>query len=607
MGKTRHEWQMWFLWGTFLVLAAATQLVWHWENRNWLTGDEPPYLLMTSGIMRYGSFEMTAPNQREKKLHEVIRIEFDGHLVPGKHGLYSAHNVGLPLLLIIPYSAAGLLGVRVLMTLLASTAVFTCWKLASLHTDQPWIKLTAVAPVTLALPLLSAAGQIYPDILAGLICLNALLWIQTFDSSRRFGVVFLLGFSIAFLPWLQIKNAAPATMLAGMICWLAIERRNWRLLTFVVASMLISAGLLCSYNLYAFGALTGPYAGGPSIEYSRTSRMVLFGLLLDQHQGLLIQNPLHFIGLLALAPLFRWNWKLSAALVLTFLALIVPNALHVNWYGGWSFAGRFGWGATIVLMNATVFGLVRLQQASRRSATLFCAAALSLQAYFYLTYTYGNVDLYNRATNTWLEDYSSYFGSLGNWLPAAYNVNWAYQHLPNRTFGFLAIACVLLGAFALRSFSRYTLPLVLFIAALSIFVGSRGESHLDTFNYTGQTLPSLVGHTKGHRRIAAAGVHREGWLTFGPYVPLPNDRFELRVRYRSNTTPQQVVGKWDVQSTKVATTLAEGNLVGTDNSDREIVIPFETRSTQPELYQFRNYWNGTASLEVIAMELKRRS
>jgi hypothetical protein len=41
-----------------------------------------------------------------------------------------------------------------------------------------------------------------------------------------------------------------------------------------------------------------------------------------------------------------------------FLSLIVPNALHPNWYGGWSFSGRFQWAAAIAFIIPTICGLL---------------------------------------------------------------------------------------------------------------------------------------------------------------------------------------------------------------------------------------------------------
>src|SRR5262249_35411095 len=72
------------------------------------------------------------------------------------------------------------------------------------------------------------------------------------------------------------------------------------------------------------------------------------GLHFDEAQGLFFQQPLFVVGLLGLGPLFRRDWRLGVLLAAVYASIVVPNAMHINWYGGASFVGRFVWPAALL-------------------------------------------------------------------------------------------------------------------------------------------------------------------------------------------------------------------------------------------------------------------
>ena len=96
--------------------------------------------------------------------------------------------------------------------------------------------------------------------------------------------------------------------------------------------MFLLLGVLAMYNEYAFGNFFGPYQNG-AFEVSKTAFMVLSGLYFDQNQGFLLQNPFFLIGVLFIVFLFAYDRRFYFVAALVYLSLIVPNALHPNWYG----------------------------------------------------------------------------------------------------------------------------------------------------------------------------------------------------------------------------------------------------------------------------------
>ncbi len=75
---------------------------------------------------------------------------------------------------------------------------------------------------------------------------------------------------------------------------------------------------------------------------------ILLGLHLDQGQGIFSQQPLLLLGLVGLGTLVRDDRRGALALGLLYSSLLVPNAAHPNWYGGWSFVGRFHWSSFLL-------------------------------------------------------------------------------------------------------------------------------------------------------------------------------------------------------------------------------------------------------------------
>src|SRR5690606_34442446 len=135
------------------------------------------------------------------------------HMVAGPNGAYSVHNIGLPALIAIPYQLFGIVGVKAWLVLLSSLAVLVAWHISGVFLSHPAQRALTVSAVTLGLPLVPAAGQIFPDVIGGIACLHTLYWMLTAKKRRR--AVTLFGYSVllALVPWLQIRFAAPVALL----------------------------------------------------------------------------------------------------------------------------------------------------------------------------------------------------------------------------------------------------------------------------------------------------------------------------------------------------------------------------------------------------------
>ena len=601
----------------FFVAATGTVVAWNQSRMhiNAINGDEPHYLVMSRGILHFGSFEISRAYQEEFQNRFLVdRVLAPADAVPdpgnthgaiGPHGLFSNHNIGLPLLLTIPLAIGGVIGAKLFMVLCGSLIVYLAWTISARFSSNHVHRLWAVLAACLAAPFIPASTQIYPDLIAGLLALVGLYWFQTAHEGRSTVLEWLMAISIALLPWLQVKFAPTSAILAAAIAWkFAIGGGQRPALIRLCLVEATSLALLAFYNFYAFGKFSGPYHPG-MMEFSQTSLMVLIGLLIDQNQGFLMQNPVGLVGIVALGSLFRSDRSLALLLLTVFVSLLLPNALHTVWYGGFSFAGRFGWSAATVFMVAVVYGLLRLAARSVAFFYAIVALGLGLQAYLFEQYAFGEVNLYNRPATTSADSYSIYFFPIDQWLPQLYDSNWAFGFVPNYAWLLLLGGLVALGFLgrgcSLRAVFLVIIPLSLTIPVAGLLDGRpRIEIPFDITQ-----LPSGTGRIVDGVRIGEQGVDRAGFLTFGPYYPLRRGHFKLNLSYSSTAPNGGIQGNLDVFDATSQIRIGRVDLVGTGGMTRQIQMPFEISNWRFHKFEFRNEWNGQFVIKIKSLLLQR--
>ncbi len=593
----------------YFLCTLMTLVFWSYEEKNDVTGDEPHYLVVASGIAKYGSLEQTAPYLDEFRSREIYELGLaptdatpnpeNTHVVAGPNGLYNVHNIGLPILLALPFSIGGVVGAKLFMVAVGALIVITGIKFASQFSDVERNRFWAVAAATISLPLIPAATQIYPDLPAGLICLVGLYWFFTLRKERPALLESAVLALIAFLPWLQIKFAA-----ACVILIIAITARIYFLSGDLkrVIRLLLIAGLSCAalvaYNQYAFGKISGPYQSSNSLEFSKTSLVVLFGLFADQNQGFLLQNPVNLVGILAIGWLFKLDRLFTLVWALVFLSLIVPNGLHPNWYGGLSFSGRFQWAATIVFSIPTIFGLLMLAKNHRLAFKVVVALGLVLQAYFFWRYAFDNAPLYNKGAAAWHDAYSIFYFPVHSWLPMLHNPGVAFGYLPNYAWAILVAALFFIGFADQAKVSGRSRAALLAAASIILVPGFMSQDRPERSTFASSQLLSLTGRLVENKRIAEPGVDTPGFLTYGPYFPLRAGDYRAVISYKSSGLSSEVIGLADVYDATSGKQLAQQPLTGTENQTRQIVMDFSSDQKTLSLFEVRTNWNGSAAIEV---------
>ncbi|MDF2443152.1 MAG: hypothetical protein JWR01_1355 [Subtercola sp.] len=624
-----------------LYLAAALSTLHSWQNAGFtLTGDEPHYLVIARGLLVDHTLEQTVPYREafDQGLFFGGTIAeaptpANTHAYLGPHGLFNIHSFGLPLLIAVPYALQGVLGVKVFLVLVGGAGIVLFWKISGVFMASTTVRAVSVGAVGLAMPLLPGANQIFPDIAAGVLCLVGLYWLLTIERSRPVWREASMGVAVAYLPLLQIKFALPAVILAAALTVAIVRReaatrgsggalRRGRALSWgsalrrgraavIVVPVALLLGLVCAVNLYAFSNLTGPYEPG-AFDVGPAALMAFAGLVIDQNQGLVFQNPIAFAGLVGVGLLFAWRKRFALIWALVLLALILPNALLANEYGGYSLNGRFQYAGALVFGIATLFALSRLAQHRRVVWMIACAAGVSLSAAFWALLTFspsflefGGRLLYRQDPLPWLLEYSVFFFPLQNALPALYDEAWAFTSLPN--YAWAAVVLVLLAAGFTVGAGRHPrrssrMPVAgLCVAVLSAAVAVAGLTAVTPTpprHYQASELVVLQGApVPGGVSASAATGQTAGPVTEGPITLMRKGTYTLTLTYSSTAPASVVVGSWQPVPAHAAAP-PEQALTGTAGAEVTVSQVVELLNVVPATLQLRTIWNGTGQLTV---------
>lgn len=587
----------------YLFFSLSTVLLWSYKGEKKVTGDEPHYLIMANGIYKYKTLEQTKPYREEFRTRDVYEFGLapwdaepsgdNAHSVMGNNGLFNIHNIGLPILVGLPFVFGGILGAKIFLTISSSLIVLIAWKISGIYSSNKRNRILAVAASTIALPFIPASNQVFPDIIAGIAALTGLYWFLTIKSNRPTAIEFLFIAAIVFMPWLQIKFAATcALIVCSLVLKIYIETRNFKKISFIIFSMAASLLLLALYNNHAFGKISGPYSDG-ALELSKTSLMVLLGLFLDQNHGFVLANPVNLIGVIAIGWMFKSNRIFALLWGGVFLSLLVPNSLHPNWYGGLSFSGRFAWAASVVFVIPTIFGLLKIANQKNNLFLLLTSLGVILQFYFFILYALISVDTYNKSADVWIGNYSIFYFPFDLWMPALYNSRWAFEYLPNIGFSLFFVFLLISGFFHFNK--KFFYLFLIFVFSCGILESSKDKNLV----FYPKEMPHETGRVSGSGRLAEEGYDLSGFIHYGPPLLIRNGSYEVTLSYKSSADDSDEVGRFDVYSQKSHSIINQEVMNGTQGVEKKLTMKFRVDQTGKDFIEFRTNWNGSSRVEIL--------
>ena len=587
------------------VVNLAALLIWNARGLYGLSGDEPHYLVISDSLWSFRSFDVSAAYLKEALIPQFyslglapsgISLGSDwswGHVVESSNGVFSWHGVLVGWFLAVPLGLFGILGAKIAMVALGAAFAWVVYLLSGQILSSVRLRLAVSLVLVLTYPLLLASNQIFPDLPAGGLALLGVYWLirevkaRSADSAKaRPTVTFVVAFLVALLPWVGIKYAPIAAVILIALLIVSASKVS------VVLAGGLSAVLLMAFQWYAYDSPFGAFAQGV-VEYGPEFWLRLSGLVLDQNQGFLFYSPLLWLGFLGIVPLFRFSRMVGVVWLLSVLLFLIPSAAHPGSYGGGSFVGRYGWGAALLFFVPTMFVLAGL---SRRWLIGVLSGSLLFSAWIFITqvfiggsYPGGPVvlDLYTKATETWLESYSIFFFPLQEFFPAFYDPAWAWTYWVNWVWAAALVGVFVISFVALHARVR--------LIAAGVFAAAI-------------VLTGVVSVPGSQRVVVEQNLSAEvaGVVAGGPTWNMRQGEYTWSVDYRwVGEESLGVVGKWELLETAGGTTVAAGELPATTGSVSSVsqVIPF--RSFQPRGFTLRVSWYGEGSFEVVSTSVAR--
>jgi hypothetical protein len=336
--------------GVLAFLAAAAGILVSATHETRTTADEPQYLLTAISLAEDGDLDIAdeLADGRWRPFHALPLPQQTEPLAGGRR--LSPHDPLLPLLLAGPVAAAGWVGAKLAMAVMAGLlAALLLWTAVRRLGVPVATAVLAVAVLACSPPLAVYGSQVYPELPAALAVLAAAAALTT-TGVPSVGATVVVGVAVVALPWLGVKYAPVAAAVALVACWrLAREGRARRALA-LAGSLALAGVVFLVLHRWWYGGWT-PYAAGDHFvsgelsvvgtdpDYLGRGRR-LVGLLVDRGFGLAAWQPAWLLAVPAVAALARRRpagWTAIALplaagwLVATFVAL----TMH-----GWWFAGR---------------------------------------------------------------------------------------------------------------------------------------------------------------------------------------------------------------------------------------------------------------------------
>lgn len=310
--------------------------------------DEPQYLLTALSLAEDGDLDISdeLAGRRWRAFSDVPLPVQTQRLAGGRQ--VSPHDPLLPALLAGPMAVGGLVAAKATLSLVAAlAAALTVWVAVRRFAVPVGLAVVGVGIAFASPPLAVYAQQVYPEMPAALATVAG---VAALSGRLRRGGLVVLTLAVVALPWLGVKYAPVAAVLAALglaKLWRGRHRHEAAL----VAAAWAAAGLAYlgahrllygGWTVYATGdhfAATGELSvvGAEPDYVGRSLRLV--GLLVDRGFGLAAWQPALLLLVPAAAALLRRRLPGTPALLMPlaagwFVATFVALTMHGYWWPG---------------------------------------------------------------------------------------------------------------------------------------------------------------------------------------------------------------------------------------------------------------------------------
>jgi hypothetical protein len=311
-------------------------------------GDEPHYLVISQTLLKYHSLDVRL-DYNHRDYYAFYPEDMGPHLSRNVHGqLLALHNIGGPVLWLIPFALVGRLGAMWFMSLVSVLIIVNIYKLLlTMKMHQSYACLVSLA-YAISSPLYMYSHLNFIEPIGALLCIY--VFRKVLQVTVSVSDVFISSVCLGILPWVHIRFALLEMILFFALLFKIYQQnkcKNWKFFLWYLLPVMALFVLLEVYSDTVWGSLNPAInelndTGVSNKPFAVLPFAGLLGVSFDQNFGLLINFPLFIFLLVGVVLALKKQFLAYNVLI---LAVSVPYIILFttfrSWSGGWSPPARF--------------------------------------------------------------------------------------------------------------------------------------------------------------------------------------------------------------------------------------------------------------------------
>ena len=303
-------------------------------------GDEPHYLVISQTLLKYHSLEVTL-DYTHRDYYAFYPSHLDPHLSRNVYGqLLPLHNIGGPVLWLIPFALFGRLGAMWFMSLVAVLIILNIYKLLlTMHIRHSYAFLVSLA-YAIASPLFIYSHLNFIEPIGALLCIY--VFRKVLQETVSVSDVFLSSVCLGILPWVHIRFALLEVILFFALLFKIYQQnkyKNWKYYLWYLLPVMALFVFMEVYSYKVWGSLdpalnyANEMVGVPVNLFAVLPFAGLLGNSFDQNYGLLVNFPLFIFLFVGMVLALKKKFLAYNVLI---LAVSIPYIILLTTFRDWS-------------------------------------------------------------------------------------------------------------------------------------------------------------------------------------------------------------------------------------------------------------------------------
>jgi hypothetical protein len=302
-------------------------------------GDEPHFLVISQTLLKYHSLDVTL-DYTHRDYYSFYPSHINPHLSHNVYGqLLPLHNIGGPVLWLIPFTLFGRLGAMWFMSLVSVLIILNIYKLLLTMTIRHSYAFLVSLAYAIASPLYIYSHLNFIEPIGALLCIY--VFRKVLQETVSVSDVFISSVCLGILPWVHIRFALLEAILFFALLFKIYQQnkyKNWKYYLWYLLPMMALFVLMEVYSYKVWGSLNPALnelndTGAPDKPFAALPFAGLLGISFDQSYGLLVNFPLFIFLFVGVVLTLKKKFLAYNALI---LAVSIPYIILFTSFRDWS-------------------------------------------------------------------------------------------------------------------------------------------------------------------------------------------------------------------------------------------------------------------------------